>query len=191
MRRASLAVACTIVLFCSACTATESGKKPGLWVAMYPVNRLLDVADIVSLGVGIEPGVYLDVHATRLAQLGGGFGGGTEVGWWPHRELGLRAGSISGLHIGPWSGAKMTFSRVGTRGQESLEYQLLGINTPGAPIFQEQVDYLGIGARIMMLVGLNFELHPVEVLDAVLGFAFIDFKEDDIGNRPAPEVQNE
>ena len=50
MRKARVAVVCLMVLFLSACTATESGKKPGLWVVMYPVNRLLDFTDIVSLG---------------------------------------------------------------------------------------------------------------------------------------------
>ncbi len=190
MPKTRLVAVLAVVLLLPACTTAE-GRNPGLRVLMYPVNRVLDVADIVSLGVGLEPGVYLDAHVTRLVQLGGGVGGGTEVGWWPHRELGLRAGTIGALHLGPWSAAKMEFFRGGTRGGESLEYEMLGFNVPGDPVFREQLDYLGIGARLMLLLGLNFEFHPAEVLDAVLGILFIDFREDDIGNRPAAVAEEQ
>ena len=54
---------------------TDEGPRIGTQgaIAYYPVNRLLDLLDIVSVQVGFGFGVHANAHATRAVQAG--FGG--------------------------------------------------------------------------------------------------------------------
>lgn len=185
MRILKVVVALLIVSLTASCYTTPSGRQPGKWVLMYPVNRALDVADIVSVGAGPVVGLYADVHATRALQLGAGGGAGMQAGWWPDRELGLRTGGVSGLHIGPFSFANMHFGESAAEDAEFREYALRGSNCPGYPIFHEDLDYWAVGAKLIAgVVGFQFDIHPTEIGDALLGFLFIDIMQDDIGNEP-------
>lgn len=186
MRVAGLAVLAALLLSATGCYTTPSGKKPGLWMAMYPVNRVLDVADIVSVGAGPGLGLYGDVHATRAFQVGGGGGIAILGGWWLPRELGVRTGGMSGLYLGPLALANVNFARAGTLGVEGVEYKLRGWNTPDNPVYTEQgMDYWALGGKVVVgVLAASIDVHPTEMADALLGFVFVDFMEDDIGNRP-------
>lgn len=159
-----------------------SSRNTGLWIAMYPVNRVLDVLDVVSFSAGLEGGLYANAHVTRAVQLGLGGGGGFNVGWWQKRELGADVDTISGLALGPFMLETENLSRAGTRGGRVETVDITGVCVPGGPGSDER-DYWGIGARaIVLLVGAEVEVHPVELADAITGFFFIDFMHDDIGN---------
>jgi hypothetical protein len=178
------------MLLTASCYTTPSGKQPGRWVLMYPVNRALDVADIVSVGAGPVVGLYGDLHATRALQIGAGGGAGMQWGWWRKRHLGLRAGGVSGIHFGPFSCANVHFSEGGGEGAEVTEYALRGANCPGYPIFESDLDYWAIGGKLIAgVVGLELDIHPTEIVDALLGFVFIDIMQDDIGNQPVEAAE--
>ena len=95
------------VFLMTGCASTPAGsggnRNTALWIATYPVNRVLDVLDVVSVSVGPGGGLYADVHATRAAQLSLGIAADVGVGWWYQRELGLSAEAIYGAGFGPWS----------------------------------------------------------------------------------------
>jgi hypothetical protein len=188
MRVCRFAVALLVLSLTASCYTTPSGRQPGRWALMYPVNRALDLADIVSVGAGPVVGLSADVHATRALQIGAGGGAGVQAGWWPGRYAGLMAGGVTGVHFGPFSYADVHFGEGGAEAAEIREYKLRGSNCPGYPVFQEDLDYWAVGAKVIAgVVGLEFDIHPTQIADALLGFLFIDIMQDDIGNQPAAE----
>jgi len=157
-------------------------ESPALPLAMYPVNRILDILDVASVHVGLEGGLYADVHATRALQVAAGAGGGAQVGWWQKRELAAGAAHVSGVALLPFSFEVESNSRAGTRGGREVGFGLAGLNRPHDLAYQRYRDYWGVGGRVSaVLVGAGVELHPVELVDAVLGFVFVDFLCDDVG----------
>lgn len=156
--------------------------RNALWMLMWPVNRVLDLLDCVSFHVGLEGGVFVDAHVTRAAQLGGGTGGGTQVGWWQKRDAGFGSGHVFGLAAGPLSVDGEGYTRFGTAGVSNASFSTTGINRPSDPAYQKHRDYWGIGTRVIaVIVGVGVEFHPVELADFAAGFVFVDFLRDDIG----------
>jgi len=154
-----------------------------LSLVMYPVNRILDILDVVSVYVGLEGGLYADVHATRALQASAGAGGGAQVGWWQKRELAIGSAHVSGVALLPFSFEVESNSRAGTRGGREVGFRLAGLNRPRDLAYQRYRDYWGVGGRaIALAVGAGVELHPVELVDALLGFVFVDFLHDDVGH---------
>ena len=153
-----------------------------LWFLFYPVNRVLDVLDVVSVSAGLQGGFYLDGHVTRGAQASFGAAGGMQMGWWQKRELAVGAGHFAGTALVPISVEGEGCTRIGTRGIRNASFSVVGLNEPTDYVYQEHRDYWGVGFRIVALVaGAEFEFHPVELADAVSGIFFVDFLRDDIG----------
>ena len=179
-----LALAVMVLSGCACCgSSSPSQRNTGLWVAMYPVNRVLDVLDVVSFSAGLEGGLYADVHVTRAVQLGAGAGGGGSVGWWPGRQFGVGADYVSAAAFGPYSSEKQGYTRAGTAGVTDGTYLQDGLNTPTDTVHRKHRDYWAIGARVIAgIVGAEINVHPVEIADLVTGFFFVDFQGDDIGN---------
>lgn len=60
----------------------ESTGPPFLvQAAMWIPNRVLDALEIVRLGVGVGPGIGVDLRATELGQLSAMSGFGAGIGW--------------------------------------------------------------------------------------------------------------
>ena len=154
----------------------------GWWIALYPLNRMLDILDVVSFHVGLEGGALADVHMTHAAQLEAGACGGMQLGWWHGRNLAVGSGNVAGFALGPFNCEGEGFTRVGTRGAATRSYSLVTMSRPTDYVYQRYRDYWGIGARATVLaVGAEVELHPVEFADALCGFFFVDFLRDDLG----------
>jgi hypothetical protein len=189
VRGALLFLLSVVVLASASCSSARSAAGPAdrntvLWVAMYPVNRALDVLDIVSVSAGLGGGAYANAHVTRAVQVGLGAGGGVDAGWWQDRELGVGTDYIAGAAFGPWMAETEGRSRAGTAGVHTDRLAVQGPCTPTDPVHRVHRDYWGIGARVIaLLVGAEVEVHPVEIADAVCGFFLVDFRRDDIGNR--------
>lgn len=161
-------------------------RDTGLWLATYPVNRLLDLADVFTLSVGAAAGVYGDIHVTRAIQFGGGGGiVGMEFGWWP-RTLGVSQSKVLAGHFGPWSSWSESYVVVGTRAVPGRgEIGKSGANSACDLAFQGHKDFWGIGARVIAgPVSGEVEIHPVEIADLLTGIFLWDFQRDDIGNCP-------
>ena len=154
-----------------------------LWIALYPVNRLLSILDIVSFHVGLEGGVYVDAHVTHAMQVAAGAGGGMQLGWWMRRDLAVGSAHVAGLALGPFSAESEGLSRFGTGGIRSSAFSIAGLSRPSDLEYQRYRDYWGIGARaIAGVAGAEVEFHPLKLADAITGFFFIDFLREDIGH---------
>jgi hypothetical protein len=189
-----------VVLLLSVTVSCASTRTPGrntaLWVATYPVNRVLDVLDVVSISAGVYFPSGAEIHVTRAAQLGLMLTVGAEVGWWPNRELGFGTEVISSEPVGdqqykdsstraafgPWSWGRTEYWRWGTRGRRHGAFHERGLNRARDSVHPRHQDYWGIGASVKAGVGCEIEFHPVEFADAVCGFFFVDFQWDDIGH---------
>ena len=154
-----------------------------LWLATWPVNRVLDVFDIVTLEFGPQGGAYVDVHATHAVRADIGAGGGMMIGWSQKRELAVGCGHITGLGLMPFSVEGGGTTRVGTAGARNASFNQVGLNRPSDYIYQHQRDYWALGTRVVAgAAGARVDVHPVEIFDALTGFFFFDPLRDDIGS---------
>ncbi len=126
-------------------------------VLLYPVNRVLDILDIFRLNVGFGLGYGINVRATKVLQAG--------VENYSTVRVGL------GKESGIWSpryGIVYTESEPLTAGV-SLAYH-------GG----RQRGMMEVGTTVHLgIIGADAAVDLAEVADFFLGFAMIDFQEDD------------
>jgi hypothetical protein len=153
-------------------------------VMYYLPSRVLDLLDVVSLGVGIPSipyffpaSAHVNVHATRAFQVGAGGTHGLFIGWGYGRDLAWTF-SHQELSIGPLTVCDLKYTA-----DSPLEVSRVGMLLPTDPPFEEgRMDYWAIGAHVGALVtAVDVDVHLVEIADALLGFLFIDLSADDLG----------
>ena len=136
-------------------------RSPDHWavvtVLLYPFNRIFDILDIFRVNVGFGPGYGINVRATKVLQAG--------VENYSTVRMGL--GKESGIWI-PRYGIVYTESEPFTAGI-SLAY------TGG-----RQRGTMEVGTTVHLgYIGAEGAIDLAEIADFFLGFALIDFKEDD------------
>jgi len=151
-------------------------------VLLYLPDRVLDIADVFSFDVHFGLGAYANVHATRAAQAGGGFRAVGGFGWHDQRSLGLQSQSVAGVAALGLGTQAYGASMVGTSGVYSTGDAMAGLHRPSMAIYQEYLDYWAVGGSVTAaIVGVDFDFHPVEMIDALLGFTTYDLLNDDFG----------
>ena len=126
-------------------------------VLLYPVNRILDIFDIYRMNLGFGPGYGINVRATKVLQAG--------VESYSTLRVGL--GKESGIW-NPRYGIVYTESEPFTAGA-SLAY--MGGRQRGT---------MEVGTTVHLgYVGTEAAIDLAEIADFFLGFAMVDFKEDD------------
>jgi len=154
---------------------------------LYPLDRALDVLDLFSFDVHAGVGALANVHATRAVQAGAGLRTKAGVGLHNPRSVGLQMESAAGvtalaLGTGAMSGVTFGFPRGVTSGSGALA----GFHRPSNPVYQDYRDYWAIGAQITAgLVGVDVDVHPVQLFDLLGGFFFLDFARDDVSRTRA------
>jgi hypothetical protein len=157
-------------------------RSPAARVLLFLPDRLLDLADVVSLDVHLGFGLFANVHATRAAQLGLGSRGVRGFGWHEKRSLGVRTVDESSLTLLAFGGEATAGALEGTSGVFAWSEQMGGLHEPGDPLYQGVRDYWGLGAAAtILLLGLDVELHPVQLADFAAGLAGADPLNDDLG----------
>jgi hypothetical protein len=159
---------------------TDEGELMGfkdkkyVYPLRYPLNRVQDVLDIISLHIGFGLGAYVNAHATRAMQVGVGT---TNVTWLgiDHRQYGLCQDEKHEFSLLPLtlerSERKDTEAGVCTQYDSKEDLPLL---------YQKYRDYWGIGAEVTgAIVNVGVEVHPLEILDALVGITTIDLLGDD------------
>jgi hypothetical protein len=162
----------------------ERKRSPMAPVMFYIPNRVKDIVDIISFGISppsipylFPASVHANAHATRAIQVGAGNTHGVFLGkgydydfaWrFEHDEL-----SILPLTICDMRHYTST---------DDDEVERVGMLFPSDPPFEDgEMDYWAIGAHAgLLVVAVEADVHPVEILDAVLGFLFIDIMGDDL-----------
>jgi hypothetical protein len=151
-------------------------------VLLYLPDRVLDMADVFSFDVHFGLGAYANVHVTRALQAGGGFRAVGGIGWHDQRSLGLQSQSVAGVAALGLGTQAYGASMVGTSGVFSTGDAMAGLHRPSMEIYQEYLDYWAIGASVTAgIVGVDFDFHPIELVDALLGFTTLDILNDDFG----------
>jgi hypothetical protein len=157
-------------------------RSTDVWesIALYLPDRVLDLLDIVSFDVHVGLGVYANVHVTRAMQFGAGARGVAGIGWHDQRSLGLELQGEAGLWALAFASEAYGGLLTGTSGVVAGGQGLTGLVEPTDMVFQEYRDYWAVGAGVTLLVvGVDVDLHPVELADALVGFTTIDFLHDD------------
>lgn len=135
-------------------------------VAMYLPNRIVDALDIVHFGVGVGPGIGLELHPTRYARLGADAAASFGWGWFG------RAGM-------PWQGAVYTRSAAGLT--ESLHTETGHGRESNDPSWLWRFPMHDVGAYAdLVLVQGYLAFAPDELIDFVTGLATYDWKRDDL-----------
>jgi hypothetical protein len=155
-------------------------RPPALRALLYLPDRLLDLTDVVSFDLHLGFGLYGNVHLTRALQAGLGARGVTGVGWHERRSLGLRTEAGSGFVLLALGAEGTSGTLTGTSGLFSWSEGLAGLQRPEHVLYQEVRDYWAVGGALTALVlGIDFDLHPLQVADFAAGWLTVDFLGDD------------
>ncbi|MBP5586795.1 MAG: hypothetical protein J6Y92_10640 [Lentisphaeria bacterium] len=177
------AVLLGIVMLFSASASVHAQSQWMDKVTLYFPNRILDLLDVFSLNIGVGLTAHASLRATHEAEIGGGFSATAQMIKDQNRQYGFarRDGYYSG--IGPI---------VATDMQRRPAYLLVkeyywdkdGLVTPSEEHFLPKegvVDFWEIGGSLGLgVIEADVSIHPIEILDAVLGFFFIDITDDDL-----------
>jgi hypothetical protein len=161
-------------------------------------DRILDGADIVSLGLGFGWGFHVNAHVTRYASLPA-FGSYTSVhpiSWGYNRNLNVTVISEREFGVGPILSSDCTFTGAGTGwkaglpGEGEIRSKASGMVRLTEPVYAEGYrDPWAIGAAFgPLLIGpdLDVDIHPVELADLVAGLVtlgIVDLRQDDLATR--------
>ena len=157
-----------------------------LRIVAYPLNRVLDVFDCVGFRLNLGFGVLGELHLTRAVQAMAGGCGGLDVPlacWRESRDWFTGFGTDVGMGLGPFSAEAESSTSIGTDGAKARTFSVAGVAHPTDHVYQYYRDYWAVGGRVFAaIVGVGVEIHPIEVVDALAGFFFVDFLNDDIGH---------
>lgn len=130
-------------------------------IVMYVPNRLLDVLDVVRLRVRVGPGIALDARATKVAS---GF-------------VGSYASVYAGLP-GPRN-RPMPKLPFGVESRSGVQASVADATVEGGIGPDYGPAEIGVGAQVL-IVGVDVGVEPLEFVDLLAGFFFIDLRNDDL-----------
>jgi hypothetical protein len=150
-------------------------------IALYPIDRLADLVDLVSFDVGVALGGAIRLHVTRAFQGGFGMGWQYGVGLVQPRILGAQQELEIGVAALNYAQFQVSGRRSGITGPVATgSADATGASTPDLGLYQDYRDYWSVGAGVRVgIVGANAAVHPVQFLDLLLGFLLIDIGNDD------------
>ena len=152
-------------------------------ILLYPLDRFLDLLDIVSLELHVGPGLYFNLHVTRALQAGIGFHGTGGLGWHDHRSFGVLGQAESGIVVVALGAQAYAGSMAGTSGVRTTVDTLAGLHQPSDRMYRELRDYWAIGQSYTLLIlGSEWDVHPIEIADFFLGWGGIDILNDDFAH---------
>jgi len=149
-------------------------------ILLYLPDRICDLLDIVSFDVHLGAGAYGDIHATRAIQAAGGFRSVGGLGLHEHRSLGVQSKAEAGVTVVAVGALATVGATLGTSGIQTSRDSILGLHKTTDPYYQQYRDYWAIGASVTAgIAGVEFDFHPVQVVDFVAGIFTFDLLNDD------------
>jgi hypothetical protein len=141
---------------------------------------VFDLLDIFSFDINFGGGVFANAHATRALQAGAGLRSVGGIGWHDNRSLGVESQKEAGLNVLALGAQAYSATRVGTSGIQETSEGMAGIHCPSDLIYQEYRDYWAVGASVTaVFIGIDVDVHPIQILDFLTGFIGIDICNDD------------
>lgn len=152
-------------------------------LTLYLPNRIMDVLDVFSLNVGGGPTVHAELFATRACNVGAGLGYTFKLIKDHNRQYGWAAQNGYAVYF-PFMVKEDLERRPASVFVKEFWQTAQGIPSPKDPIYDSHNgarDYWEIGGALGLgIIEAKVSVHPVEILDAVLGFFFIDIRNDDM-----------
>lgn len=133
----------------------DDGHGLLLTLLLYLPNRVIDLFDVARFGVDVGPGIGVHVQATEMLQAKALTSTSVGAGLQTLRHSPVHVGARAGLGVGPVEGT----ADIGDWYQSPADVRV---------------------ELYALLVGAHVAIEPVEILDAVLGFLFIDLAGDDL-----------
>jgi hypothetical protein len=124
-------------------------------ILMYIPDRVIDLFDMVRFGADVGPGIGLDGQATDALQARAIAQTSVGLGFQSFRHSPVQTGVQTALGVGP-----------------------VGGDAQAGGWYRSPTD-LRLGAHAAV-VGAHVAIDPVEIADFVLGFVFIDIRDDDL-----------
>ena len=167
-------------------SASASVHAQSQWmdkVTLYFPNRVLDLLDVFSLNIGVGLTAHASLRATHELEIGGGVATTAQMVKDYNRQYGFasRNGYYSGA--GPFVSTNME-RRPAVLLAKEYWWDKDGLVSPSDDIFlpkEGAIDFWEIGGSLgLAVIEADVSIHPVEILDAVLGFFFLDITDDDL-----------
>ncbi|MCY3021426.1 MAG: hypothetical protein NTW87_20620 [Planctomycetota bacterium] len=146
----------------------------------YFLSRWYDLIDIVDFSIGAGPGLMVNAHATKLAQIGGGWMDAYHVGF-RGRSAGLWREKRKEVGVSLLYYQRVERERI-TGWVESFRTEKMDLDTSAVYANSKDRAFLGVGATVQAGVMVNANIRPMQALDFVLGWMTIDILDDDTGN---------
>ena len=158
-------------------------RSPHTRVLLWLPDRLLDLLDVVTVGVHFGPGAFADAHLTRAFQVAAGFRTTGGLGVHDHRSIGMKSQAEAGLTLIAVGAHSYAGGLMGTSGTRGSADSSKGIHRPTAPLYQQLRDYWAVGASATAgILGLEVDFHPLQLADFLAGVVGIDFLNDDLAH---------
>ncbi|MBW2416572.1 MAG: hypothetical protein JRG76_18920 [Deltaproteobacteria bacterium] len=156
-------------------------RSTGERILYYPLDRLADLADIVSFSVSLGAGVEVKAHVTRGLQAGFGGKGMSGIGWMAPRIAGTQQELEIGVAFLHYEQTRIVGRRHGSPGGVTTGFMdMTGLQSTSAGFYQDYRDFWGVGASVaLVLAGASAEIHPVQLFDFITGFLGVDIAHDD------------
>ncbi len=182
MKKLFLTLAIVAAGFCGTQAHAEwiTKENIGEKLLFYIPNRIVDAFDFVSVAVGIGPVVEARLMATRAIDVGLGIGMTAKAYKTHNRQYGL--GIEEGWYWSFIVGEEDYKIHDTTPLVDAYAESCAGFPLPTQRVYDfydGARDYWAFGGSLGLLIDGDLYVHPVELVDFVLGFFLIDIKDDD------------
>ena len=170
----------------------SDGSSIAWGILLYLPNRILDVLDLLNVETGVSAGVGVNVNVTEYGALGAQISAGEVLIGLDRRHLSSRASIRESVEIFPFELGAMGEAHASTGGARAIAYTKAGIKSPLDDVYQKSRDFWAIGAEVQLIpMAFKVGIHPVEMVDLLAGFFFIDILNDDLGTSQSIDLRGD
>ncbi len=169
MKRISIVLLTVGVLAFRPCSGIAADEAPATTeshgvvhkIVLYIPNRILDIFDVVRLRLRVGPGMAVDVRATKVAS--------------------AFVGSYASVYVGLPGPRNRRLPKlpIGLESRNGVQASVVDATVSGGIDPDYGPTEIGVGVQAL-IVGVDAGIEPLEFVDLLAGFFFIDLKNDDL-----------